>query len=74
MTCSKVGTFDVQLVEEFWRAFVNNAGLNLHIEVVRGKNMHHIIEAVFKAAGRALDQATRLESRTKGTLSTKGVL
>lgn len=70
----KVGEFDTQLVEEFWQAFANTCGANMHIEVVRGRNMHHIFEAVFKAAGRALDQATTVEPRVKNVLSTKGVL
>lgn len=73
ITCEKIGSFDTQLVEEFWRAFVNNCGANLHLEA-RGRNMHHVFEAVFKAAGRALDQATRPEPRAAGVTSTKGVL
>lgn len=74
ITCEKIGTFDTQLVEEFWRAFVQNCGANLHLEVSRGRNMHHVFEALFKAAGRALDQATQLEPRAAGVTSTKGVL
>ncbi|MBW1709462.1 MAG: imidazoleglycerol-phosphate dehydratase HisB [Deltaproteobacteria bacterium] len=70
----KTGSFDSQLIEEFWRAFVNNCEANLHIEVTRGKNMHHIFEAVFKAAGRALDQASQPEPRASGVTSTKGAL
>ena len=73
-TCEKIGTFDVQLVEEFWRAFCLHSGANLHLEAVRGRNMHHVVEAVFKAAGRALDQASQLEPRAKGVTSTKGTL
>ena len=70
----KAGSFDTQLVEEFWRGFVTHAGVNLHLEAVRGRNSHHMIEAMFKAAGRALDQASSLEPRAKGAVSTKGVL
>ena len=51
-----------------------NCGANLHMEVIRGKNMHHILEAVFKAAGRALDMATRIDPRISGVISTKGTL
>ena len=75
ITSVKIGTFDSQLVVEFWQAFVNNLGANLHIDVVRGRNMHHVLEAVFKAAGRALDQATQRQNRSAGSvLSTKGTL
>jgi imidazoleglycerol-phosphate dehydratase len=74
ITCEKVGTFDSQLVEEFWRAFAVNLGANLHVDLVRGKNMHHVFEAIFKAAGRALDQASSREPRASGAVSTKGVL
>jgi imidazoleglycerol-phosphate dehydratase len=71
---NKIGTFDTQLVEEFWRAFTLHAGANLHLEVVRGSNGHHVVEALFKAAGRALDQASGLEPRVQGVISTKGAL
>ncbi|MBU2549207.1 MAG: imidazoleglycerol-phosphate dehydratase HisB [Proteobacteria bacterium] len=74
ITAPKVGSFDSQLAAEFWQAFTIHLGANLHVDVVRGRNMHHILEAVFKAAGRALDQATRPESRALGVTSTKGVL
>jgi len=70
----KVGSFDTALCEEFLRAFVLHAGITLHIELVHGQNAHHIIEAIFKALGRALDQATQIESRLQGTLSSKGSL
>ncbi len=64
--------FDPQLAEEFWRAFVMSSGITLHIVLVRGKNVHHILEASFKAVARALRDAVRVE----GTFipSTKGVL
>jgi len=63
-----------QLVKEFWRAVSVHGGLTLHITVPYGENTHHIIEAIFKAAGRALDAATQPEPRAKGVPSTKGVL
>jgi imidazoleglycerol-phosphate dehydratase len=63
-----------QLVKEFWRAVSVHGGMTLHICVPYGENTHHVIEAVFKAAGRALDAATQPEPRAKGVPSTKGVL
>ena len=74
LTCEKIGTFDTQLVEEFWRAFAHACGATMHLEVSHGKNMHHMVEAIFKAAGRALDAATRPEPRAVGVLSAKGML
>jgi imidazoleglycerol-phosphate dehydratase len=70
----KVGHFDTELVEEFFQAFVNNSGITLHINLISGKNSHHIIEAVFKAFARALDVATLLDPRVSGIPSTKGAL
>jgi imidazoleglycerol-phosphate dehydratase len=70
----KVGNFDVELVEEFFHAYVNNCGATLHINLAYGSNTHHIIEAIFKAFGRAMDQATSKDERIKGVLSTKGTL
>jgi len=70
----KIGDFDVELAREFFQAFVNNAGLNLHINVMYGENVHHIIEACFKAVARAMDVATQLDPRVEGVMSTKGVL
>ena len=70
----KVGQFDTELVEEFFQAFVNNSGVTLHINLISGKNSHHIIEAVFKAFARALDTATLLDPRVSGIPSTKGAL
>jgi imidazoleglycerol-phosphate dehydratase len=63
-----------QLVREFWRAVAVHGGITLHIAVPYGENTHHIVEAIFKAAGRALDAATQPEPRAKGVPSTKGVL
>lgn len=70
----KVGDFDTELTREFFQAFSNNCGCNLHINLLYGDNVHHIIEACFKAFARALDDATRLDQRVSGVLSTKGVL
>ena len=70
----RVGELDSDLVEEFWKALVTHARVNLHIELLYGRNMHHIFEAVFKAAARALCAATRIDSRIQGVPSTKGVL
>lgn len=73
-TADRVGEMDTELVEEFFRAFAFNAGINLHIKVLYGSNNHHIIEAIFKAFGRALDEATVVDERIDGVMSTKGVL
>jgi len=70
----KVGTFDVELVEEFLRAFAQSSGVCLHVNVAYGSNAHHTVEAVFKALGRALSAAVELDPRVKGVPSTKGVL
>ena len=70
----KVGTFDVELAEEFFQGFVNHSGTTLHINVSYGTNRHHIIEAIFKAVARALDIATGFDNRISGIPSTKGTL
>lgn len=71
----KVGEFDVELAEEFLRALANSAKLTIHISIRRGTNAHHIVEAMFKAAARALGQAVRLDPRLEGVIpSTKGSL
>ncbi len=70
----RVGSLDSELVEEFWKAFVTHARMNVHIELLYGHNAHHIFESVFKAAARALSMATRREPRAPGIPSTKGVL
>jgi imidazoleglycerol-phosphate dehydratase len=69
-----VGNFAVELVEEFLWKFALEARITLHVRVHYGKNTHHIIEAIFKALGRALDQATAHDERIQGVLSTKGAL
>jgi imidazoleglycerol-phosphate dehydratase len=73
-TRDRIGTFSVELAEHFWRSFVEHCKCNLHIEVFYGRNQHHIIEAVFKSAARALSQATRVDERIQGVMSTKGIL
>jgi imidazoleglycerol-phosphate dehydratase len=70
----KVGKFDIELTEEFFHGFVNHSGTTLHINVPYGTNQHHIIEAIFKAVAKALDIATRIDTRITGVLSTKGSL
>lgn len=73
-TNEKVGDMEIELFEEFFRAVAFNSGLNLHIKVLYGSNNHHMVEAIFKAFGRALDEASRLDSRIEGVMSTKGML
>ena len=70
----KIGEFDVELGREFFQAFVNNAGANLHINVRYGDNVHHVLEACFKGLARALDMATQVDPRIEGVMSTKGKL
>ena len=74
-TRAMIGTFDVDLTGEFFRGFVNHAGVTLHIDNLRGVNAHHQCETVFKAFGRALRMATALDERAAGIIpSTKGTL
>ena len=74
-TRAMIGNFDVDLVGEFFRGFVNHAQVTLHIDNLRGENAHHQCESVFKAFGRALRMATELDPRAAGTIpSTKGSL
>ena len=70
----KVGRYDSALTEEFLRALVANAGINLHVNVPYGRNTHHITEAIFKGLAKALDKATRIDPRRTDVPSTKGVL
>jgi imidazoleglycerol-phosphate dehydratase len=70
----KIGEFDVELAREFFQAFANHCGMNLHINVMYGENVHHIIEACFKTVARAMDLATQRDPRVEGVMSTKGVL
>lgn len=74
MPTAKVGTFDTELVHEFLWKFALEARINLHVIVHYGTNTHHIIEAIFKALARALDEATTVDPRIKGVPSTKGML
>ena len=66
--------FSFQLVEEFLRAISVNAGMNLHVDVIAGRDAHHMAEGIFKSLARALDEATRIDPRVQGIPSTKGVL
>ena len=70
----KIGDFDSELVEEFWRAAAANALANLHIVLHHGRNSHHISEAIFKATARALRMAAECDARMTGVPSTKGTL
>lgn len=70
----KVGNFDVELVEEFFRAYAQSSGVCVHVNVEYGSNAHHTVEAVFKAFGRAMSEAVRIDPRIKGVPSTKGVM
>lgn len=70
----QVGGLDTELVREFFYAVSYSAGMNLHIKMLDGSNGHHMIEAMFKAFGKALDEATSFDGRVKGVLSTKGAL
>jgi imidazoleglycerol-phosphate dehydratase len=69
-----LGDYDVFLTPEFFRALVLNAGLTVHLDLIRGDNPHHIVEAAFKAFARSLDDATALDPRVTGVPSTKGTL
>ncbi len=69
-----IGNFSFQLVEEFLRAVSVHGGMNLHVDILAGKDAHHMAEGVFKALARALDQATQIDPRVEGIPSTKGIL
>lgn len=71
---ASIGAFDTELAEEFWRAFTSNARINLHLDLVRGENAHHQLEASFKAVALALREAVRIEPSLGGVPSTKGAL
>jgi len=71
---ARVGTFDTELVHDFFLALTNQVGMNLHLNQVQGRNPHHIIEAAFKAFARALDAAKQVDPRVEGVPSTKGSL
>ncbi len=74
ITQERVGSFQTELVHDFMKALSDNVGMNLHLNMLSGRNPHHVIEAAFKALARAMDQATSLEPRVAGVLSTKGTL
>ena len=69
-----IGNFSFQLVEEFLRGFSVHAGMNLHAEVLYGRDAHHMAEALFKALAKAVDQASQIDPRVTGIPSTKGLL
>lgn len=71
---SKLKDFEPDLIEDFLQAFVSNSGITLHVNVLYGRNTHHIIEAIFKGLGQALRQAVTIDPRIKGLPTTKGKL
>ncbi|MDP1759035.1 MAG: imidazoleglycerol-phosphate dehydratase, partial [Thermodesulfovibrionales bacterium] len=71
---NKLKDFDPDLIEYFLQAFVNNSSITLHINALYGRNIHHIIEAIFKGLGRALREAVTINPKMKGIPSTKGKL
>jgi imidazoleglycerol-phosphate dehydratase len=73
-TKTKFIDFDLEVVREFFEAFVINAGITIHINNIRGRNMHHIVESIFKAFAVALSKACEISPRKKGVPSTKGLL
>jgi imidazoleglycerol-phosphate dehydratase len=70
----KIGNYEAEMTEEFFRAVAMNCGLTLHIRVLYGSNVHHIIEAIFKAFARSIAEAVAIDPRVKGVMSSKGVL
>ena len=71
----RIGSYDTELVREFFIAFVNNSGITLHINQIQGSNSHHIVEASFKAFSRSMRMATEIDIRRSGTIpSSKGML
>ncbi len=75
LPAERVGAFETELTEEFFRAVVTNAGITLHLNLEYGKNTHHIIEALFKAFGRSIKQAIKIDENNKDKiLSSKGVI
>jgi imidazoleglycerol-phosphate dehydratase len=69
-----IGQFDFELIEEFLRALSSNANLNLHVDILHGRNSHHMAEGIFKGMAKALDQACQFDHRVKGVPSSKGEL
>ncbi len=74
LTVDRLGEMDVEMAKEFFYAISYSAGMNLHIKMLSGDNNHHILEAMFKAFAKSLDQATGRDSRIEGVLSTKGTI
>lgn len=74
MPTPRVGDFDTELAADFWQAFATNARMNLHVVLHYGRNSHHVIEAIFKAAARAIRDACEVDPRVVGVPSTKGAL
>lgn len=74
LTVDKIGYMDTELVKEFFYAISYASGMNLHIKMLNGSNNHHIVEAVFKAFAKALDEAIGMDNRIDGVLSTKGTV
>lgn len=70
----KIGDLDTELMKEFFQSFAVHSGTTLHINILYGQNTHHIFESIFKAFGKALDEATSVDKRIEGPLSTKGIL
>ena len=70
----RCGDMDMEMVEEFFRAVCANAGINMHIKMISGKNSHHIAEGIFKCFAKSLDMAVSYDERIEGVLSTKGML
>lgn len=73
-TLDRLGQMEIELFQEFFIAFVNNSGINLHIKVMEPGNNHHMIEGAFKAVARAIDEAKQIDERLQDVLSTKGML
>ena len=71
---ARIGSFDLELVEEFFRALCNHGRLTLHVNLLYGRNSHHMVEAIFKGFGRALRSSLSIDPRSSGVPSTKGVL
>lgn len=74
LPAERLGTMETETVREFFMGFASGAGMNLHIRQIAGNNTHHIVEAMFKAVAKAMDQAVRVDERIQGVLSTKGTL
>jgi imidazoleglycerol-phosphate dehydratase len=74
LTNDRIGGFDISLVEDFWYAFSQHAGLDLHVELRYGKSPHHVAEAIFKGVARALRSALEIDPRVRGLPTVKGTL